>query len=94
MIEHTPLSPVLSQHYCRALILTCCWLFALFPRGSVVVIFDQNQLINAGSVGKVKKEFQIRTKRATCATVDHGRRQKPVCKRSGEIFDFTTSMMS
>lgn len=79
MIEHTLHSPVLSQHFCRAFILTCRWLFALFPRDSVVVTFDQKQLIKAGSDGNVTKEFQIMTERAASATVDHGMNNDTLC---------------
>jgi hypothetical protein len=46
----------------------------------VVVTFDQKQLINVGSDGKVTKEFQIGTEIATCATVDHGMNNDTLCK--------------
>ena len=46
----------------------------------MVVTFDQKQLINVGSDGKVTKEFQIGTEIATCATVDHGMNNDTFCK--------------
>ena len=77
MVEHTLKSPVLSQHVCRSFLLSCRWLFALFPLDSAVVTFDQKQLIKAGSDGNVTKEFQIRTERQV--TVDHGMSNDTLC---------------